>query len=125
MENLTLLEYATQWEVFSKRSDIRKSRCDTVHVDLNQRYVARRLKFCIPRVRYLTPLEKEQYYYQQLLLRIPHRCDLFLSSDNITQTFYEECFLRGVFKEGEDVEEALDHAARRNFDPERIQAIAK
>ena len=32
--------------------------------------------------------------------------------------------MRGIFAQGEDAEEALEHA-RRNFDPERIQVIAR
>ena len=84
------------------------------------------VKYVIPKVRCLTPLDKEDYYYyQQLLLEVPHRSDVFLSSCNKTKTFHEECILRGIFAQGEDAEEALEHAARRNFDPERIQAIAR
>ena len=54
------------------------------------------------------------------ILRVPHRSDAFLSNYNNTKTFREECILWAIF-----AEEELDHAARRNFDPERILAIAK
>ena len=117
LENLTLLQYAKHWEVFTK--NIPKSSSDKVYLDKKMRYIAERRKCLIPRERYLTPLDKEDYYYQQLLLRVPHHSDAFLSNNNNT-TCREDCILRAIFAEEKDAEEALDYTARRHFDPKRI-----
>ena len=57
----------------------------------------------IPRWRFLTPLDGEQYYYQQLLLNVCFRKeDDLLSDNNMSKTYKEECFLRNIIKQEED-----------------------
>ena len=50
LENPTLLQYAKQWEVFTRKQNIPKSRSHEVYLDKKLRHVAKRLKYLIPRL---------------------------------------------------------------------------
>ena len=61
--------------------------------DAQGRHVCQRLKEVIPRWRFLTSLDGEEYYYQQLLLNIPFRREKDLLSDsNMSKTYKEVLF---------------------------------
>jgi hypothetical protein len=90
------------------------------------RYVVKRAKAVIPRWRFLSPDQGEPYYYQQLLLKVPFRSiSELLSTNNVTKTYQEECYLREVASEEEDAEVALLDASRRGFDPSQLRALAR
>ena len=76
----------------------------------------------LPRWRFLTPLDGNEYYYQVLLLNVPFRSEGELISDpNASGTFKEECLVR----QEEDALDALDKACRRNFSIQYIHRMAK
>ena len=80
----------------------------------------------LPRWRFLTPLDKNEYYYQVLLLNVPFRSEGKLISDpNASWTFKEECFLRNLVRQEEDALDALEKACRRNFSIQYIHRMAK
>lgn len=126
LEHITCPEYLARWEVFSSYDRIPKSRQQHVYNDAQGRYVCKRLKETIPRWRFLTSLDGEQYYYQQLLL---HACfrkeDELISDNNVSKTYKEECFLRDIIKQEEDALSCLEDAAKRNFSIQYIHRIAK
>ena len=81
-----------------------------------ERVAAPRDSKVLPRWRFLTPLDGNEYYYQVLLLNVPFRSEGELISDpNASGTFKEECFLRNLVRQEEDALDALEKAFRRNF----------
>jgi len=59
-----------------------------------------------------------------LLLHQPHRDEEFISPENNTGTFKDECYLRGLFSEGDEVGLAITEATKRMFDPRFIGRLA-
>ena len=89
----------------------------SVYNDKKGRHVCQRLKEIIPGWRFLSALDGEEYYYQQLFLRVPFRCEKDLLSDsNVSRTYEEECYyLRNLIKQEEGALSSLEDAAKRNF----------
>ena len=84
------------------------------------------LKEIIPRWWFLSALDGEEYYYQQLLLSVPFRREKDLLSDsNVSRTYKEECYLRNLIKQEEDALSSLKDVAKRNFSVHYIHRLAK
>ena len=83
------------------------------------------LKAIIPRWRFLSALDGEEYHYQQLLLSGPFGCKDLLSDSNVSRTYKEECYLRNLIKQEEDALSSLEDAAKRNFSVHYIHRLAK
>ena len=74
LEDVKYPDYLAKWETFSDYSSIPQSRRLHVYTDTQGRHVCQRLKEVIPRWRFLSPLDGELYYYQQLLLMNALEC---------------------------------------------------
>ena len=84
----------TIWNQHSKRQTSGK---------ISKRVAAPRDSKVLPRWRFLTPLDGNEYYYQVLVLNVPFRSEGELVSDpNASGTFKEECFLRNLVKQFAD-----------------------
>ena len=120
-ENMTYPQYTCQF-------NLRKEKLKTkeVPVDLDGNYVCPKQSFPIPRYRFLDPTDGELFYYQLLLLKVPFRneCDL-ISPDNESKTYKEECYIRELFNEQDELDISFHEMKRRNFDPQRIAKIAR
>ena len=88
--------------------------------------VYKRTKPLIPWTHFLTALDGEEFYYQQLLWQIPFQDDrAILTTDNVTRTFKEECYLRGLFDYQDEVDTSLKEMKDRNFDPTQISRVER
>ena len=95
-------------------------------VDMKGRYVVKRKQSIIPRYRFLTAADKEEFYYKQLLLKVPFRSDKDLvSEDNESKTYQEECYIRELFIQEDELDVSFKEMKSRNFDPMQILKIAK
>jgi len=103
------------YETFAREEAIPKNRAQSVQRDQNGRFIAKRSKPVFARVRFLTFTEGEEYYFQQLLLRLPFRNTEFVSEGNFSRTFKEECYLRCIIEEGDEVEEGLELAVKKGY----------
>ena len=80
----------------------------------------------IPQTQFLTDLDGKEFYYQQLLWQIPFQDDrAILTTGNVTRTFKEECYLRGLFDYQDEVDKSLKEMKDRNFDPTQISRVAR
>ena len=68
LERVTYQEYLSEWEVFATLSKVPQRRRDRSLVDRKERVAAPRDSKVLPRWRFLTPLDGNEYYYQVLLL---------------------------------------------------------
>lgn len=94
--------------------------------DRKDRVAAPRDHKVLPRWRFLTQLDGNEYYYQVLLLNVPFRSEGGLISErNASKNFKEECFLRNLIEQGEDALNSLDKASRLNFSVTYIRRLAK
>ena len=94
--------------------------------DADGRYVVKRLKPLIPGYRFLTVNDQDTFYYQQLLLKVPFRSENdLISVDNDSKTFKEECYLRELFIDKDELDVSFQEMKSRNFDPSQIAKIAK
>ena len=85
-----------------------------VYIDTQGRHACQMLKEVIPRWRFLTSLDGDEYYQQLLLnITITRKKDL-LSDSNVSKTYKEECYLRNLIKQMEDALCSLEDAAERN-----------
>ena len=126
LERVTYPEYLAEWEVFATLSKVPQRRRDRSLVDRKERVAAPRDSNVLPRWRFLTPLDGNEYYYQVLLFNVPFRSEGELISDpNASGTFKEECFLRNLVRQEEDALDALEKACRRNFSIQYIHRMAK
>ena len=126
LERVTYPEYLAEWEVFATLSKVPQRHRDRSLVDRKERVAAPRDSKVLPRWRFLTPLDGNEYYYQVLLLNVPFRSEGELISDpNASGTFKEECFLRNLVRQEEDALDALEKACRRNFSIQYIHRMAK
>ena len=92
--NLDCTLTTTIWNQHSKRQTSGK---------ISKRVAAPRDSKVLPRWRFLTPLDGNEYYYQVLLLNVPFRSEGELISDpNASGTFKEECFLRNLVRQFAD-----------------------
>lgn len=93
---------------------------------LDNRVVYKRAKALIPRTHFLTALDGEQFYYQQLLMKVPfHDDNMFLSEDNETRTFKEECYKRGIFHDEDPLDISFKEMKEQNFDGLSIAKVAR
>ena len=124
-EQLTLPKYISQYNHI-RHKDVPKYAIQNMQETLDNMAVYKRAKPLIPRTHFLTVLDGEQYYYQQLLWNIPFRDDKnLITSENVTKTFKEECYIRGVFDYKDDIDMSLNEMKERNFDPMQISKIAR
>ncbi|XP_071137190.1 uncharacterized protein [Mytilus edulis] len=124
--NLTLVEYLSDFEIFTTRSKIPKNRQSTIYTDVQGRYVVQRIKSLIPRYRFLTPLDSEAFYFQTLLLNVSYRSENeLLSQENTSQTYKEECYLRSLFDSSDALDIVFSEMTDRNFDPLQIAKMAR
>ena len=82
LEQVKYPDYSAKWEIFADYNSVPQSRCLHVYNDAQGRHVCQRLKVVISRWKFLTSLDGEEYYYQQLLLNIPFRREKDLLSDS-------------------------------------------
>jgi hypothetical protein len=118
--SITYPDFVTNYETVSKqpKGSCWSNRCGG--------YVTKRGTAVIPRWHFLSPDKGEAYFYQLLLLKVPFRSlSELLSTENITKTYQEECYLRGVASEEADAEVALLDASRRGFEPSQLRALAR
>ena len=126
LDSINYQDYLAGWEVFTDISKVPMRRRSRSHKDKKDRVVAPRDKKVLPRKRFLTPLDGEDYYYQLLLIEVPFRSEGdLMSEDNVSKTYKEECFLRGLTKQDEDALASLEEASNRNFNIKYIHRIAK
>ena len=116
LENICLIDFVEQYEIFKCTSKVPKSRINQIfHMPGGMQVIAKRNKHVIARWRFLSPSEGEKFYFQKLLLNLPYRSYSDLtSSDNLSSTFQEECYLRGIVKQGEDIDDAIVAGAKES-----------
>ena len=73
LERVTYPEYLAEWEVFATLSKVPQRRRDRSLVDRKEKVAAPRDSKVLPRWRFFTPLDRNEYYYQVLLLNVPFR----------------------------------------------------
>ncbi len=89
-------------------------------------FVYKKNKALIPRTHFLTALDGERFYYQQLLWNIPFRDDTkLISPENVSKTYKEQCFIQGIFDEHDDLDVSFAEMKRRKFDPAQIAQTAR
>ncbi len=79
-------------------------------------------------VHFTTALDGDAFFYQQLLLKLPFRQasqNGMISPDNVSCTFKEECFLRGILDAQDEFDVNFQEMKHRSFDPLHIAMIAK
>ena len=114
--------YICGYNLLSQKPKIKNPPTDEVG-----RFVVKKTKPLIPRHRFLKPTDdKEAFYYQQLLLKVPFRCEKdLISPDNESRTFKEECYIRELFIKEDELDITFQEMKSRNFDPYQIAKIAK
>jgi len=126
LEALLLSSYITDYHVLTRTEAERSRHLAEALFDRAGRPVLARTKPLIPRYRYLTPSNGEDYFFQYLLLHVPFRDTAeLLSVTNQTRTYHEECILRGLLEQAEDAETLLREAYQRGFDPLQLVAQAR
>ncbi len=89
-------------------------------------FVYKRNKSLIPRTHFLTALDGERFYYQQLLWNVAFRDDKnMISPENTTKTYKEECFIKGIFDHQDDLDISFNEMKKRKFDPAQIAQTAR
>jgi hypothetical protein len=124
---MTLPNYLTSYSVLStNNAKITKFAAENVRIDQNENKVIKRQKVLIPRYQFLTPLDGEHFYYQQLLLKIPYFFEAeLLSGENGSHTNKEECYIRSLFESHDEIDVAFKEMKIRNFDPYSISKMAR
>ena len=87
-----------------------------------------RKKEAIPRWKFFLPngLNQEQYYMQKLVFSLPLRRDTqVISEGNESQTYMEECTIRGLFDKEGDALDSLHSAHQRGFSIKRLRSMAQ
>ena len=118
--NMTFPEYICNY-TFTKV----KPKQNVFHMDQENNFIVKRNKALIPRYRFLTPLDGEAFYYQELLTKVPFREDTLLSKENKTGTYKEECYRNSLFDYQSDIDVAFENMKQKNFDPRQIAKVAK
>ena len=118
--SMTLPNYLTSYNVFSTdNANIPKFPAENVWIDQNENKVIKRQKVLIPRYQFLTPLDGEQFGYQQLLLKVPYFSEAeVLSGENGSNTYKEKCYIRGLFESHKEMKIC-------NFDPYSISKMTR
>jgi len=115
LEDLTIVQFTEQYEVFLRFETIPVSRREDAAHDHAGRWVARRNKEVMARWQYLLPEDGERFYLQQLILKVPFWSTDFLSPGNVSRTLKEECILRGIVEQGEDAEQDLKRQIESDY----------
>ena len=89
-------------------------------------------KEAVPRWRFYKPNEddQEKYYEQKLVLNVPFtREDVknkkVISVNNLSQTYMEECMIRGLLDDHQDAFDTLKQALHHGYSMERLQNLAQ
>ena len=124
---MTLPNYLTSYSVLStNNAKIPKFAAENVWIDQNENRVIKRQNVLIPRYQFLTPLDGENFYYQQLLLKVPHFSEAeLLSGENGSHTYKGKCYIRGLFESRDEIDVAFKEMKIRNFDPYSISKMAR
>jgi hypothetical protein len=124
---MTLPNYFTSYSVLSTdNAKIPKFAAENVRIDQNENKVIKRQKVLIPRYHFLTPLDGEKFYYQQLLLKVPYLSEAeLLSGENGSHTYKEECYIRGLFESHDEIDVTFKEMKIRNVDPYSISKMAR
>ena len=124
---MTLPNYLTSYSVLSTdNAKIPKFAAENVWIDLNENKVIKRQKVIIPRYQFLTPLNGEKFYYQQLLLKVPYFSEAkLLCWENGSHTYKEECYIRDLFESHDEIDVAFKEMKIRNLDPYSISKMAR
>ena len=125
LESVTLKDFVANYEIFTKEEAIPVSRRELAISTRHGLFYVLRLKPVIPRWRFLSPADGEPYYLQQLILNMPHQSTDFISTNNASKLLKEECYLRGVLKQGEEVENAIEEAKSLHFNPASLERLAR
>jgi len=97
----------------------------TIMKDKKGRTVLQRSKEVFGRTRLLTIADGEDFYFSQLLLKTSFRSEGFLSNDNVTRSYKEECFRRGIIDDGEEVYESLKTAKEKGYQHHQLLRLAR
>ena len=99
--------------------------------EVGKKWILRR-RTAIPRWNLYLPYgeDAELYFLQKILLSQPFtKADherKFLSSNNVTKTYMEECIHRGLFRGyEEEARESLNNAQARGYSVERLRLLAQ
>ena len=124
-EKITFPKYISEYN-HTMPKNVPKYAVHNQHETLDNMVVYKRAKPLIPHTHFLTVLDGENFYYQRLLWCIPF-CDdkAFVTSDNVTKTYKEECYIRGIFDKEDDIDVSFKEMKERNFDPLQISKIAR
>ena len=125
LDEVNLRDFVRKYGVVTNVAYIPGYAKETFMLDFAMRYVYQRGKQVIARHRFLSPKDGEAYFFQKLLLSVPHRDENFISDDNNEGTYKEECYLRGLFDELDEVESAIKEATDRKFDPKFIAKLTR
>ena len=124
-ESMTFPKYVSEYN-YTTPQNVPQYALHSQQKTLDDMVVYKRTKPLIPRTHFLTALDGEEFYYQQLLWQIPFQDDrAILTTDNVTRTFKEECYLRGLFDYQDEVDTSLKEMKDRNFDPTQISRVAR
>ena len=98
---------------------------------MGKKWILRR-RTAIPRWNFYLPYgeDAELYFLQKILLSQPftkaHHERKFLSSNNVTKTYMEDCIHRGLFHGyEEEARETLNNAQARGYSVERLRLLAQ
>ncbi|CAC5390818.1 unnamed protein product [Mytilus coruscus] len=124
--NLTFPRYVTDFEIFTSKTKIPKSRLNCLHLDLKGKFIVQRNTKLIPRFRFLTPLDGESFYFQTLLSQVPHRKEEDLISEfNMSKSYKEECYIQTLFETDDALDIVFREMKERNFDAHKIGRMAR
>ena len=103
-EKITFPKYISEYS-HTMPKNVPKYAVHNQHETLDNMVAYKRAKPLIPCTHLLTVLDGENFYYQHLLWSIPFRDDkAFVTSDNVTKTNKEECYIRGILDKEDDID---------------------
>jgi len=126
LEEMKIVEYLKVYQIFPPGAQVPKKRKEEfgILIDLNNRQVLKRSKEVLVRTKMVTINDGEEFYHDKLIQQVPFRSEEFISPENRTQTYKEECFRRGIIEDGEEVEDSLRGAHERGYSNDQILKLA-
>jgi hypothetical protein len=117
LDAITFTDYFKQYEI----SKTEKPNADLVGSDTTGAYIYKRAHPASVRYTDYHPgNQPEGFFYNVLLGKVPFRLERsLLSAENLHDSYYVECFLRGIVSDVDDVDELLDaYCQRQLYDAE-------
>ena len=123
LEHLNIVEYFSRYSVWTKSQG--RPKLAEYELDYADRAIVTRRKEAVVRWHFKTPFDDgDAFYFQQLMLRTPFRSyDELLSSDNLSGTYREECYRRGIIIQRNEEDFLRTLALERNFSPSKIETL--